>query len=203
MAKFKKTIHEIISNEIAPNCKVLDLGCGEGDLLFFLINNKNILGHGIDINPSAIIKSIEKGISVIQWDLNYLPLDFQDKSYDVTILNQTITQIYEPKKIIDEMLRIGKVGILGFFNFGNLGIRLKFLLGGKMPITKEVPHKWFDSPNIRLLTIKDFFYFCNENNISIEKVVFLRRKSKTEIYKKIVLFPNLRADLAVFIIKKF
>ena len=136
-------------------------------------------------------------------DLNYLPLDFQDKSYDVTILNQTITQIYEPKKIIDEMLRIGKVGILGFFNFGNLGIRLKFLLGGKMPITKEVPHKWFDSPNIRLLTIKDFFYFCNENNISIEKVVFLRRKSKTEIYKKIVLFPNLRADLAVFIIKKF
>ncbi|HPO50590.1 MAG TPA: methionine biosynthesis protein MetW [Spirochaetota bacterium] len=202
MIKLRKTIHEIISNEVPENCKVLDLGCGEGDLLNFLINNKKVLGHGIDINSTAIIKCIEKGISVIQWDLDLLPLDFRDKSYDCTILNQTITQIRKPKEMIDEMLRIGKKGILGFLNFGNIGIRLQFLFEGKMPIAKEIPYKWYDTPNIRLLTIKDFYSFCKENDITIEKVVFLKRKIFGETYKKIKLLPNLRADLSVFIIKK-
>jgi methionine biosynthesis protein MetW len=202
MILLKKTVHEVISHEINEKLKVLDLGCGEGELLSYLIKNKNVKGHGIDINSFAIIKCIEKGIPVIQWDLNNLPLDFPDFSYDITILNQTITQVRNPKKVIKEMLRVGKEGILGFTNFGNIDVRLNFLFNGKMPITKEIPYKWYNTPNIHLLTIKDFIEFCNDNHIEIISKIFLKRKSNSDKYKKIKFLTNFRADLAVFKIKK-
>ncbi|OHD10054.1 MAG: methionine biosynthesis protein MetW [Spirochaetes bacterium GWD1_27_9] len=202
MGKLKETIHEVISNEIPQNSKVLDLGCGSGELLEYLIKDKNIIGHGLDINDYAIINCIEKGIPVIQWDLDNLPLDFPDKSYDITILNQTITQVINSKKMILEMLRVGKEGILGFSNFGSLEIMLKFVFTGRMPITREIPFKWYDTPNIRLLTIKDFYDFCKANNIEIKKKVFLKKKLNSTKYKQIRLFTNLRSDLAVFWIKK-
>jgi len=198
----RQTIHKVISEEIKEGERVLDLGCGNGELLSHLIKNKNVKGHGIDISDEMIIKCIEKGLSVIQLDLDDLPLDFPTKSFDIVILNQTIQQIFNSKEIIMEMLRIGKKGILGFPNFGTLSIRTKFLFSGRMPVSKELPYRWYDTPNIHLLTIKDFKIFCKENNISIEKEIYLKRKISSEQYKKIKLFPNLRAELAVFIIRK-
>lgn len=198
----RQTIHKVISEEIKNGDRVLDLGCGEGDLLYHLVKNKNIKGHGIDISSEMIIKCIEKGLSVIQLDLDNLPLDFPDKSFDIVVLNQTIQQIYDSKGMIMEMLRIGKKGILGFPNFGTLSIRINFLLSGKMPVSKELPYKWYDTPNIHLLTIKDFKIFCKENNIKVEKEIYLKRKFFSDKYKKIKIFSNMRAELAVFIISK-
>ena len=202
MIQLKKTIHQVISEEIPSGSRVLDLGCGHGDLLNFLITDKNIIGHGLEINSNAIIKCIEKGISVIHRNLNILPLDFPDKSYDITILNQTVTEVQRPKKIILEMLRIGKEGILGFSNFGSMDIRSSFLFSGRMPITSEMPFRWYNTPNIHLLTIKDFFDFCRDNNIAIIKQQFLKKRKFSDKYKKVRLFKNLRADLAVFKIRK-
>ncbi len=196
----KQTIHKVISEEINNGERVLDLGCGDGTLLSHLVKNKNVKGHGIDISSEMIIKCIEKGLSVIQLDLDNLPLDFPDKSFDIVVLNQTIQQIYNSKEIIMDMLRIGKKCILGFPNFGTLSIRIKFLLSGKMPISKELPHRWYDTPNIHLLTIKDFKNFCKENRIKIQKEIYLKRKAFLDKYKKIKILPNLRAELALFII---
>ncbi|HOJ65332.1 MAG TPA: methionine biosynthesis protein MetW [Spirochaetota bacterium] len=198
----RQTIHKVISEEIKDGERVLDLGCGDGALLQYLIKNKNVKGHGIDISDDMIIKCIEKGLSVIQLDLDNLPLDFPTKFFDIVVLNQTIQQIYDSKGMIMEMLRIGKKGILGFPNFGTLPIRLKFLFYGTMPVSKELPYKWYDTPNIHLLTIKDFKIFCKENGIKIKKEIYLKRKFLSDKYKKIKLFPNLRAELAVFIISK-
>ncbi|MBN2400812.1 MAG: methionine biosynthesis protein MetW [Spirochaetes bacterium] len=205
MIRLKKTIHQIIAEEIPENSTVLDLGCGNGDLLNYLINNKNVKGHGLDINSNAIINCIEKGIPVIQIDLNNLPLDFAGKAFDVVILNQTIQEVLHPDKIILEMLRIGKTAILGFPNFGTINIRFGFLLKGKMPVTQELPYSWYDTPNIHLLTIKDFKDYCQKNTIKIEKEIYLAKSKKNRNsidYKKIKLLPNIRAELAVFKIFK-
>jgi methionine biosynthesis protein MetW len=202
MVQLTKTIHEVIFNEITENSKVLDLGCGDGKLLSFLIKHKFVKGHGIDINSNAIIKCIEKGIPVIQWDLNNLPLDFPDKSYDFTILNQAISQVKNPNDIILELLRVGKESVVGFENFGNFDVRMNLLLSGKAPVTTEIPYKWYNTPNIHFLTTKDFIEFCKENKIKIKNKVFLKKKFNSEIYKEIKYFTNLRSDLAVFRIEK-
>ncbi|HBD96345.1 MAG: methionine biosynthesis protein MetW [Spirochaetes bacterium GWF1_31_7] len=196
----KEEINNIILNEIKEDSKVLDLGCGDGTLLKFLIDNKNVVGHGIDFNTEEIIKCIEKGISVIHWNLDNLPLDFPDSSYDMVILTQTLQQVYHPEKLILEILRVGKEAILSFPNFGSKSIRWQFLMKGKMPITSDLPNKWYNTPNIKLLTIKDFIDFCNENDIDIITQAYF--KSDKGQHTKIKFLPNIMADIAVFKIRK-
>lgn len=191
---------KLIANEIKKNSKVLDLGCGDGSLLKLLIDEKNVIGHGIDINTQEIIKCIEKGISVIHWNLDNLPLDFQDNSYDTVILTQTLQQVYHPEELIMEIIRIGKEAILSFPNFASKSIRWKFLMTGRMPITKELPDKWYDTPNIKLLTIKDFSDFCKERQIEIINESYL--KQVNDKYYQIKFMPNLFADVAIFKIRK-
>ena len=202
MKRIRDTITQFISREIPNNSRILDLGCGDGELLHFLIKNKNIKGHGIDIDSNAIINCIEKGISVIQLDLDNLPLDFPNNSFDVVILNQTIQQIYNTKEMIEEMLRLGKEGILGFPNFGFLRIRFSFLFKGRMPMTEDLPHKWYNTPNIHLLTINDFRDFCRDNNITINKEIYLKKKFRSSKFRELKFLPNLRAELAFFKISK-
>ncbi len=202
MKKFKEKIYQFISKEIPDNSRVLDLGCGNGELLDHLITNKSVIGHGIDIKTDALVKCIEKGIPVIQLNLDNLPLDFPDKSFDFVVLNQTIQEIYKSKEMIEEILRIGKAGILGFPNFGYFKVRLSFLFKGRMPMSKQLPYKWFDTPNIHLLTIKDFKDFCKKENIKIIKQIYIKKSFFRNKYKEIKYFHNLRAELAIFKISK-
>lgn len=207
MKRLKKTIHQVIAEEIPTGYRVLDLGCGNGELLSYLISQKNVKGHGVDIDYKALINCIEKGLSVIQLDLNELPLDFSDNSFDMVILNQTIQEVFHPDRIILEMLRIGKEAILGFPNFGTLNVRLKLLFNGKMPVTDELPYYWFNTPNIHLLTLKDFKNFCKVNKIRLKKEIYLKSKiikskNKPNNYKRIKFLPNLRAELVVVKIYK-
>jgi methionine biosynthesis protein MetW len=190
----KKKINEIISSDIEQGNNVLDLGCGDGSLLRYLMDTRQITGHGIEINGEMIVKCIEKGIPVVQKDLNVLPLDFPDNLFDVVILNQTIQEVQHPDHIIDEMLRIGREGILGFPNFGALSIRLRLLFTGRMPVTPDLPNEWYNTPNIHLLTWKDFNLFCKERNIKITRRTFLKKRRWHHGFRRITLFPNLRAD---------
>ncbi len=198
MNLLKETLHEIISEYISNRSTVLDLGCGNGTLLKHLTDTKEVICHGIDIKTDAIINAIEKGISVIQWDLNNLPIDFSDDAFDFVTLQQTIQEIKEPKKLILEMLRIGKEVIMSFPNFANCKIRMKLLISGKMPITDELPNKWYNTPNIHLLSLKDFEDFCSEYGIMVKDRVFLKRDRLTRKYKRIKMFSNMRADVAVY-----
>ena len=207
MKRLKKTIHRVIAEEIPSGCRVLDLGCGNGELLNYLISQKKVKGHGVDIDYKALINCIEKGLSVIQLDLNELPLDFSNNAFDMVILNQTIQEVMHPDKIIMEMLRIGKEAILGFPNFGTLKVRLKILFNGRMPVTDELPYYWFNTPNIHLLTLKDFKNFCKTNKIKLKKEIYLKSRiiksrKKPNNYKRIKFLPNLRAELVVVKIYK-
>lgn len=198
MERLQSTINRVIAQQIPEGARVLDLGCGDGSLLEYLIEHKGVVGHGIEISTSAIVKCIEKGIPVIHWDLDKLPLDFPDNSYDYVILNQTIQQVLYTQELIKEILRVGKRCILGFPNFGNLGIRFSFFLGGRMPVTRELPEKWYNTPNIRVLTVKDFNQYCKENKIKIRRRSFLRRRHSSSEYKEVHLLTNARSDLAVY-----
>ncbi len=201
MKNLKEALHEIISEYISDKSTVLDLGCGNGVLLKHLVDTKEVICHGIEIKTDAIISAIEKGISVIQWDLNKLPLDFPDNAFDFVTMQQAIQEIKEPKKLILEMLRIGKEVIMSFPNFGNINIRGKFFFTGQMPITDELPNKWYDTPNIHLLTVKDFEGFCDDYGIRIIRKIFLKRDRMTKKYKRIKALSNMRADVAVYKIR--
>jgi methionine biosynthesis protein MetW len=178
----------------------LDLGCGDGSLLKHLKEVRNVVGYGIEIDSNAILSCIQKDINVLHWNLNDLPLDFPDHFYDTVILTHTLQQVLKPKDLIDEMLRVGKEVILSFPNFGQYKIRLKLLAGGRMPSTPTLPDKWYETPNIKLLTVHDFYDFCEENNIEILARYFFR-KSKIGMVP-VRNFANLRADVAIFKIKR-
>lgn len=196
----KKQIYKFIARMIPEKSKVLDLGCGDGTLLNYLIRQKQVIGHGIDIDYKAIIKCIEKGIPVIQRDFDKQTLDFPENSFDVVVLNRTLQQINNPKKVIGDILRIGKMCILGFPNFGNIETRLTLGFRGILPISHDLPYKWYDTPNIRLLTIKDFYHFCSNYRINVKSTLFLKH-SKTG-YNEIRFLSNLRSDLAIFQLEK-
>lgn len=186
----------IISGEVTENSKVLDLGCGNGEILNYLIDNNKIVGHGIEIDSEAIIKCIESGISVIHRDLNLFPLDFPDKSYDYVISTQTLQQVRHPELFLNEIVRVGKQAIISFPNFGSSKTRLSLLFKGKMPVVDFLPYKWYNTPNIKLLTIKDFYDYCLENKIKIMSCYFF--KISDAGYKPVKFMPNFFADIAVF-----
>ena len=191
---------QIIASWIEPGSRVIDLGCGEGELLKYLINNKNVTGNGIEHNESRVTLCIENGLSVLQGDINEEVLDYPDNTFDYVILSQTLQQVYEPDTMIRSMLRIGKKGIVSFPNFSHWRCRLQLLSSGYAPVTRQLPYEWYNTPNIRVITIKDFKKFIHEVGFSILKEVAINTQSENRYGKAITISPNLRATYGIFLI---
>ena len=193
---------EIISDFVKENTSVLDLGCGDGSLLKKLKDEKHIIAKGVDISEKNIVTCIVKGISVFQGNLDEGLMDYADQSFDYVILSQTLQVVHKPRMILNEALRVGKVAIVSIPNFGYWHIRTKLFLSGKMPRLKFLPFEWYDTPNIRLMTVKDFRGLCEKDNIIIEKEAHIsldEDKKDNWLMRK---WPNLFAQASVFVITK-
>ncbi len=193
---------QIVASWIEPGSKVLDLGCGTGDLLYFLKKHKQVDGTGIERAEAKVAQCIEKGLSVLQGDINEEILDYPDNTFDYVIVSQTLQQVYEPDKLIQSLLRIGKKGIVSFPNFSHWGIRLQLLRTGYAPITKQLPYEWYDTPNIRVITLKDFRKFSRDVGFKILKEVAINSNSHDRYGNIVTFLPNLRATYGIFLIGK-
>jgi len=193
---------QIIASWISSGSKVLELGCGEGDLLFYLKTFKHIHETGIDIIESNVASCIEKGLSVIQGDINEEVNDYPDDFFDYVILSQTLQQVFEPHMLINSMLRIGRKGIVSFPNFGHWPVRLQLLFRGHAPITPQLPYQWFDTPNIRVLSLKDFRTFAKRVGFKILKEVAINTDRQDKTGTDIAFFNNLRATYGIYLIGK-
>jgi len=191
---------QIIASWIKPGSKVLDLGCGEGDLLKFLKKNKNVNGTGIEHNESKVARCIEKGVPALQGDINAEVLDYPDDTFDYVILSQTLQQVYKPSELIRSMLRIGKKGVVSFPNFSHWKVRLQLLLSGYAPITRQLPYEWYNTPNIRVITLKDFEKYSKEVNFKILKEAAINTQNEERWGSVIKVLPNLRATNGIFLI---
>ena len=190
---------ELISSWVQKNSRVLDLGCGDGRLLKMLKENKNVLGYGVDYDISQIKLSLDNKINVMQLDLNDGLTDFKNDTFDYVVLAQSLQEIKNPEKLLKEMLRIGKEVIISFPNMGHWSSRFQLFVGGKMPITSELPYRWHDTPNIHLCTISDFEDFCKENKFVIAESSITSDSLLDNIMIRVL--PNLFGEVALFRIK--
>jgi methionine biosynthesis protein MetW len=191
---------QIIASWIEPESRILDLGCGSGDLLNFLITNRQVRGSGIEHDEAKVAECIEKGLSVLQGDINEEILDYPDNAFDYVILSLTLQQVYEPDALIREMMRVGKKGIVSFPNFSHWRIRSQLFFKGFAPISRQLPYEWYDTPNIRVITIKDFRRFTREVGFKIVKEVAINTQSEDRHGKAIKAFQNLRATYGIYLI---
>ena len=181
----------IIANWVNSNSKVLDLGCGDGELLNYLKKERNITGYGIEKDPDNWLTSLKKGINVLQVDIEAGLPEFEDNSFDFVILSKTIQSMHNTEEILDEMLRVGKQVIVTFPNFGYWRDRIQSIQG-VMPESKELPYSWFNTPNVHLCTINDFDNLCKSNKYKIvDRLVLTDNKS-------VIFFPNLFGALALY-----
>lgn len=193
--------YSIITDMIKKGAKVLDLGCGNGNLLAKLIEEKQVQGLGIEINQDSAISAMEKGLSVIQGDIDEGLKGFRDKEYDWVILNQTLQSTEKPDYVIDEMLRVGKKAVVSFPNFAYWKVRFYLFFNGHMPKSKALPFEWYDTPNIHLLTVNDFYEFCNKRNIKILESVFMTN-SEAKNNLLMSLLASFFAEEVIFVIAK-
>ena len=189
--------YKFIVNIIKPGSSVLDLGCGNGDLLAILKKERNITrSQGIEIDEQAVYECVAKGVSVFHGDIDTGLSEYSDNSFDYVILNQTFQQVKKPDVVLKEALRVGGRVIVGFPNFAHITARYHLALRGRAPITRSLPYEWYNTPNIHFLSIADFQDYCKKRKIVIEKVCYL---GKTQPVK---FMPNIFALLGVFLIVK-
>ncbi len=189
---------KLISEWVKPDSSVLDLGCGDGGLLKLLIEKRNIRGYGIDTSVEKIIKSLNNNINVINTNINHKLNYFSDNSFNYVILAQSLQVVENPVELIKEMLRVGDEAIISFPNMGFWKSRLYLFFKGKMPVTDELPHSWYSTPNIHLCTIKDFKEMCHLNKFTIIEEVINNNKNNNISSNY---FSNLLGESAIFRIK--
>lgn len=180
-----------IAEWVRPGSRVLDLGCGDGTLLKYLNSRRGVSGYGVEISDEKVLACVKNGVNVIQGDLERGLAEFEDRSFDYVILSQTIQAVKNSERIIKDMLRVGREGIVTFPNFGYWKNRLH-VVTGHMPVSENLPYQWFDTPNVHLCTIADFERFCEERRIRI-----VERKVLTN-GAAVTFLPNLRGALAIY-----
>ncbi len=190
----RKLEHEIIADWISSGASVLDLGCGDGELLTLLVNEKKVRAQGIELSDKAIQSCVAVGLNVFQEDIDTGLSEFGDKSFDYVILNQTFQQVKKPDFVLKEALRVGGKTIVGFPNFVNLSSRAQIFFKGRVPVTKSLPYEWYDTPNLHFLGIADFKAYCKKRGIKIEDSAFITKKGRVR------LFANLFADVGLFLL---
>jgi len=193
---------QIIANLVEKNTKILDVGCGDGTLMEFLKNNKEINIRGIELSKNKVQKCIGKGLTVIEGDAEKDLGQFPDGSFDFVILSQTLQAFLNPEKVISELLRVGKKAIVTIPNFGYWKVRLHLLIKGTMPITRTLPDKWYNTPNLHMCTIKDFFNFCKDRKINLYKSIALQNLKSSKITNTNIGLKNLTAVLGIFLLEK-
>jgi len=192
----------IIADLIEKNTRVLDVGCGDGTLMEFLKINKEIDIRGIEISKNNVQRCIGKGLTVIEGDAEKDLSQFPDGSFDFVILSQTLQAFLNPEKVISELLRVGKKAIVTIPNFGYWKVRLHLLIKGTMPITRTLPDEWYNTPNLHMCTIQDFFNFCEDRKINLYKSIALQNLKSSKITNSNLKLKNLTAVLGIFLIEK-
>jgi methionine biosynthesis protein MetW len=192
----------IIASMIEPGSRVLDLGCGNGDLLAWLAGTRNVIGTGIERDKRKAAHCIGRGLSVLQGDLNEEVEDYPDCSFDYVILSQTLQQVFEPARLLYSLARIGRKVIVSFPNFSHYSIRLQLLYKGIAPKNDQLPYSWYDSPNIRVITLKDFRKFSRDVGYNILKEIAISTNPANSEGSIIRHFTNLRATYGIYIIEK-
>ena len=197
-----KSEYKIIADIIDENTRVLDVGCDDGSLMEFLKKDKNVDIRGIEISKEKVQTCISKGLTVIEGDAEFDLKQFPDKSFDYVVLGQTLQAFINPEIVIKELLRVGNKAIVTIPNFGHWKVRLNLLIKGTMPVTKTLPNEWYNTPNIHMCTIKDFFKFSQTINFKIFKSFALMNKNVSTINSSNMLFKNLFCELGIFLIEK-
>ena len=198
MKKEFKIISELIEN----NTRVLDVGCGDGTLMKYLKDAKNIDTRGLEISKNNVQNCISKGLSIIEGNAEKDLHQFPNLSFDYVVLSQTLQAFYNPEKVIDNLLRVANKAIVTIPNFGYWKVRLHLLFKGTMPITKNLPDEWYNTPNLHMCTIKDFFNFCSKKNIELYKSIALNGEKTSKINKTNLSIKNFYSELGIFLIKK-
>lgn len=187
--------HCFICDIVEVGSKVLDLGCGEGDLLKLLQEKRNVTGAGVEVSEEKVYSCIHKGLmSVHHGDIDEGLADYPDHSFDYVILSETLQEVRKPALVIDEMLRVGRKGIVSFPNFGYWPARLQLFFLGRAPVTQSLPYEWYEGPNIQFFSIKDFIHFCRKKPHTIVRSIYFLNG------REIRILPNLRADSALFVL---
>jgi len=188
--------HKIILGFIKPHSNVLDLGCGTGELLQILANEKKARCQGIEIDEQAIYECVARGVSVFHGDIDSGLAEYQDKSFDYVILNQSLQQIRHVDTVLNDALRVGKKVIVGIPNFAYYKARIQIFFGGRTPVTGSLPYQWYETPNLHFLSTLDFITYCRSKNINIEESKYIGEK------RRVILFPNLFALVGIFLISR-
>jgi methionine biosynthesis protein MetW len=195
-----KNEFKIIANLLPLQSRVLDVGCGDGTLIEALIKQKNIDARGIELEENKVKQCISKGLSVIQGNAETELSQFPNKAFDFVVLSQTLQAFYQPEIVLSELLRIGKKVIISIPNFGYWQVRTSLLFFGKMPVTKSLPDSWFNTPNLHMCSIKDFYQFCDKKKIKMDKIIGINNERISSINRINLEMKNLLSEVGIFLI---
>lgn len=192
----------VIAEMVAPGSSVLDVGCGEGELLYWLKNERGVSGRGMELGVAGVNRCIAQGLSVIQGDADTDLKHYPDKAYDYAILSQTLQTLREPKEVLSQLVRIGRHAIVSVPNFGHWKNRLFLLFNGKMPVTRTLSYTWYETPNIHFCTLSDFVELCDSLGLVIEKRVYVTHQGAPSKFKGKGMFANLFGEQGVFMLTR-